>query len=65
MHHIEPRRMGGSKLKDFIENLMGLCRRHHDDCEDGTISTEEQKRIHLKFMEDNKYWSFADEINLK
>lgn len=30
VHHIERRGMGGSKTKDTIENLMGLCRYHHD-----------------------------------
>ena len=30
VNHIDCRGMGGSKLMDFIENLMGLCREHHD-----------------------------------
>lgn len=30
IHHIEARGMGGSKDKDVIENLMALCRMHHD-----------------------------------
>lgn len=30
IHHIEARSMGGSKLKDNIENLMALCRKCHD-----------------------------------
>ena len=29
LHHIECRGMGGSKDKDFIENLIPLCRLHH------------------------------------
>ena len=29
LHHIEARQMGGSKNKDFIENLMCLCRECH------------------------------------
>ena len=29
IHHIQSRGMGGSKQKDFIENLMGLCRECH------------------------------------
>jgi len=29
IHHIEARGMGGSKSKDDIENLMGLCRECH------------------------------------
>jgi len=30
IHHIDARGMGGSDSKDFIENLMALCRSHHD-----------------------------------
>lgn len=29
VHHIDARGMGGSKSKDVIENLMGLCRKCH------------------------------------
>lgn len=29
IHHIQGRGMGGSKEKDYIENLMGLCRECH------------------------------------
>ena len=29
VHHIQPRGMGGSKTKDYIENLVGLCRQCH------------------------------------
>ena len=29
VHHIQSRGMGGSKEKDFIEILMGLCRECH------------------------------------
>jgi hypothetical protein len=31
IHHVEARSMGGSKLKDNIENLMALCRKHHEE----------------------------------
>jgi hypothetical protein len=30
VHHIHRRGMGGSKDADVIENLIGLCREHHD-----------------------------------
>ena len=32
VHHIDARGMGGDPTgkKDVIENLMGLCRKHHD-----------------------------------
>jgi hypothetical protein len=29
LHHIDCKGMGGSKLKDGIENIMALCREHH------------------------------------
>jgi hypothetical protein len=31
LHHIERRGMGGSKLADTIENIMALCRKHHEE----------------------------------
>lgn len=30
IHHVDCKGMGGSKTKDYIENLMGLCRHHHE-----------------------------------
>lgn len=30
IHHIQARGMGGSKTSDRIENLMALCRKHHE-----------------------------------
>jgi len=30
IHHIHARGMGGSKIRDVIENLMALCRKCHD-----------------------------------
>jgi predicted HNH restriction endonuclease len=33
VHHIDPRGMGGSKLKDTPDNLIGVCRDCHDVCE--------------------------------
>ncbi len=50
VHHIEPRGMGGSKVKDYIENLMGLCRDCHRKCESGEITRAEQMRIHSSYM---------------
>ena len=32
-HHIDPRRMGGSKLKDAPENLIALCYVCHSEAE--------------------------------
>ncbi len=33
IHHLDSRGMGGSKVKDYIENLMGLCRDCHNQAE--------------------------------
>lgn len=33
IHHIIPRGMGGSKLRDGAENLIALCRIHHEHAE--------------------------------
>ncbi len=50
VHHIEPRGMGGDPTgsKDTPENLMGLCRHHHDQCEAKRWSKQEQRSIHLR-----------------
>lgn len=29
IHHIECRGMGGTRIKDEIQNIMALCREHH------------------------------------
>ena len=50
VHHIHPRGMGGNPAKDVIENLMGLCRKCHDDAEAGRISREELTEIHMRKM---------------
>ena len=47
VHHIDPRGMGGSKTKDYIENLVGLCRKHHNQCERYDDFNQEVKQIHL------------------
>ena len=33
IHHLNSRGMGGSNSKDYIENLMGLCRDCHNKAE--------------------------------
>jgi hypothetical protein len=45
VHHIDPRGMGGSKLKDYPDNLLFLCYGCHRACESGAISREFQKNI--------------------
>jgi 5-methylcytosine-specific restriction endonuclease McrA len=48
IHHLDPRGRGGSKQKDFIENLVGLCRSCHLKAEARTIDKEELREKHLK-----------------
>ena len=50
IHHIIPRGMGGSKERDYIENLMAVCRDCHNDCENNGYSKELQTKIHFKFI---------------
>ena len=37
IHHLNSRGMGGSKTKDYIENLMGLCRDCHNKAENDSM----------------------------
>jgi hypothetical protein len=50
IHHIDSRGMGGSKTKDFIENLMGLCRKCHDKYGDITHLMDFLINRHRWFM---------------
>jgi len=50
VHHIEPRGMGGSKTKDYIENLAGLCRSCHNKAESSKEFNKEVKNKHLKIL---------------
>lgn len=50
VHHLERRGMGGSKSKDTIENLMGLCRECHNMAENNIKFNESLKIKHLKFI---------------
>ena len=51
IHHIDARGMGGSKEKDYIENLQALCRGCHIEYGDITDLKDMLKKIHLKYME--------------
>jgi len=51
IHHIDARGMGGSKKKDYIENLQALCRGCHIEYGDITDLKDMLKKIHLKYME--------------
>jgi len=48
IHHISPRGMGGSKLKDYPENLIALCREHHIEVEQSKEANKRCYVIHLK-----------------
>ena len=37
IHHIQPRGMGGSKLRDTPDNLIALCRPCHTEADFGTV----------------------------
>lgn len=47
IHHISARGMGGSKTKDYIENLMALCRNCHDKYGDKKQYRDFLNSIHL------------------
>ena len=46
VHHIDCKGMGGSKLKDYIENLMALCQECHDKYGDKKQYMEYLQEIH-------------------
>ena len=48
IHHIEPRGMGGSKTKDNIENLVGLCRKCHIKAEHNKEFNKLVKQKHIR-----------------
>jgi len=50
IHHIHARGMGGSKLKDIIENLMGLCRSCHEFYGDKVEFYDFLQNIHNKLL---------------
>ena len=49
IHHIR----GRGKGMDVIENLVGLCRKHHNDCHNEVIKKSEIQAVHDKFMKKN------------
>lgn len=51
IHHIDARGMGGSSEKDYIENLMALCRSCHDDIENNPHKRDDYIKFHKTFLE--------------
>jgi hypothetical protein len=54
VHHIDNKGMGGSKTKDYIENLIGVCRLCHNKAHDNKLTKEFLTEVHLKFMEEHR-----------
>ena len=50
IHHLERRGMGGSNSKDYIENLMGLCRDCHNKAESDSMFNMFCKIKHLELV---------------
>lgn len=50
INHIVARGMGGSKTKDNIENLMAMCRQHHEQFGDKKVYREFLQTKHKSFM---------------
>jgi len=46
IHHIDSRKMGGNKNKDYIENLMALCRQCHQNYGDINFFKSNLQKIH-------------------
>ncbi len=53
VHHIESRKMGGSSSKDYIENLIGLCRECHTLAHNGGISKCDLQEKHYQNLRAN------------
>jgi len=53
-HHIESRGMGGSKLRDRIDNLIPLCRSCHEDSEVINKQKDKLKEIVRRRMKNAK-----------
>jgi predicted HNH restriction endonuclease len=47
IHHMDSKGMGGSKTKDYIENLIAVCRNCHNQCHDSKDFNNNAKEIHL------------------
>jgi hypothetical protein len=50
VHHIDCKGMGGSKEKDYIENLIGVCRDDHIKYGDKKQHIPFLNKVHKQFM---------------
>jgi len=50
IHHLTNRGMGGSKLLDTPENLVALCRVHHEECHKNKFFNEQVRKLHLTIL---------------
>lgn len=57
IHHIHPKGMGGSIEKNYIENLVALCREHHDKCHDIPSFNAEVRIKHLTNVLNTLKWN--------
>lgn len=55
VHHLNARKIGGSKTKDYIENLIALTREEHMLCENNPRINEIAKEIHRHYLVNNPY----------
>ncbi len=54
IHHIDCRGMGGSKTKDFIENLMKICPHHDEKYGDKKQYMDFLRWCHIRRMDERK-----------
>tara|TARA_Y100001973_G_scaffold57863_1_gene85300 strand:- start:157 stop:498 length:342 start_codon:yes stop_codon:yes gene_type:complete len=57
IHHLEGRGMGGSSSKDYIENLMGLCRDCHNKAESDSAFNMFCRIKHLELVCQQIYYN--------
>ena len=50
IHHIEQKGMGGSKTKDYIENLIALCRTCHENAHANILTKDFLKQKHANYI---------------
>ena len=51
IHHLKNRGMGGSKIQDYIENLMALCRYHHEKAHRNRGFNDALFKIHADYLQ--------------